>query len=253
MVAHFIFALQTAVISRMASVLGDIICSLKNFLAQGFRSLPVILAGTTLLLGATQANFNFLFFFVGLFILAPTAALVINGLTELAFVNIPYINQIPQNLWLVPGAGGAQCSLLSMPLSGQSSIPMNAVPTYWMTIMAFFFTYLFQNALNLYEYQANSKAPANAVSARKSQAAMSMFIVVVLAILTTIMRYATSCETGLGMVIAWAVGIGIGSGWYSFMRACGLGRLDDLFGINNRILPLQSYEESDPTVCVPTA
>jgi hypothetical protein len=235
----------------MASLIGDIICSSRNFLAQGFRSLPVILAGTTLILGATQANFNFIFFFVGLFILAPTAALLTNGLTEFAFANIPFINQIPQNLWLVPGAGGAQCSLLSMPLSGEPSTPMNAVPTYWMTIMAFFFTYLFQNALNLYEYQADSKAPATAVSARKSQAAMSMFIVVALAILTTILRYATTCETGLGLVFAWGLGIGIGSAWYSFMRACGLGRLDDLFGINNRILPLQSYEESDPTVCVP--
>jgi hypothetical protein len=251
MVGHFTFAPQTKVINRMASVLADSICASRNFLAQGFRSLPVILAGTTLLLGVTQGNFNFLFFFIGLFILAPTAALITNGVTELAFINVPFIKLIPQALWLVPGAAGAQCSLLSMPLSGDTSLPMNAVPTYWMTIMAFFYTYLFQNALNLYEFQANSKAPANAISARKSQAGMSMAILIALAIVTTIFRYATGCETGLGMVVAWGLGIGIGSAWYSFMRSCGLGRLDDLFGINNRILPLQSYEESDPTVCVP--
>lgn len=236
----------------MASVVGDIICASRNFLSQGFRSLPVILAGTTLLLGATQGNLNFLFFFFGLFVLAPTSALLTNGILELLFVNVPFINQIPQNLWLVPGAGGAECSLFSMPLSTEASTPMNAVPTYWMTIMAFFYTYLFQNAQNLYSHQGNSKAPANLVAARKSQATMSMCIVVALAILTTVLRYATACETGLGLIIAWTLGIGIGIGWYAFMRACGLGRLDDLFGINNRILPLQSYEDSDPTVCVPS-
>lgn len=237
----------------MASVIGDIICSTRNFISQGFRSLPVILAGTTLLLGATQGNFNFLFFFVGLFVLAPTAALIMNGLTELAFVNVPIIKLIPQMLWLVPGAGGAECALFSMPLSGETSTPMNSVPTYWMTIMAFFYAYLFQNAYSLYEQQAFSKAPADAVSARKAQAGMCMAIIVALAIITTILRYATACETALGVIVAWGLGIGIGIGWYSFMKACGLGRLDDLFGINNRILPLQSYEDSDPTVCVPTA
>ena len=237
----------------MASVLGDIICSSRNFISQGFRSLPVILAGTTLLLGATQGNFNFLFFFVGLFVLAPTAALIVNGLTELAFVNVPILKLIPDILWLVPGGAGAQCALFSMPLSGDVSIAMNSVPTYWMTIMAFFYSYLFQNALSLYEQQASSKAPANAISARKAQAGMCMAIIVALAIITTILRYATACETALGIIVAWGLGIGIGVGWYSFMKACGLGRLDDLFGINNRILPLQSYEDSDPTVCVPAA
>lgn len=236
----------------MASLVGDFVCSSRNFLTQGFRSLPVILAGTTLLLGVTQGNFNFLFFFVGLFVLAPTAAIIANGLTELAFVNI--LTFIPQWSWLVPGLGGAECSLFSMPLSDSSLLaPMNAVPTYWVTIMSFFYGYLFQNALSLYNQQATSKAPASAVSARKTQAAMSMAIVVALGVVTAILRYATACETGFGMIVGVGLGIGLSAAWYSFMKSCGLGRLDDLFGINNRILPLQSYEDSDPTVCVPSA
>lgn len=236
----------------MASLIGDFVCSSRNFLTQGFRSLPVILAGTTLLLGVTQGNFNFLFFFMGLFVLAPTAALIVNGISELLFVNV--LTFIPQWSWLVPGLGGAECSLFSMPLSDEASLaPMNAVPTYWVTIMAFFFGYLFQNALSLYQQQATSKAPAAAVSARKTQAAMSMVIVVALGIVTAILRYATACETGFGMIVGSLLGVGISYLWFEFMKNCGLGRLDDLFGINNRILPLQSYEDSDPTVCVPTA
>ena len=80
-----------------------------------------------------------------------------------------------------------------------------------------------------------------------------MLIVVAVGVLTTITRYASTCESMLGILVSWIVGGGLGYMWYEFMRSCGLGRLDDLFGISNRILPLQSYEEADPTVCVPDA
>ena len=120
-------------------------------------------------------------------------------------------------------------------------------------MMAFFYTYLFSNALMLYTIQETSKAPKSAIEARKSQAMSSMILVVVLAVFSLIMRYATGCETGLGLLLSSALGYSLSHGWYKFMRNCGLGRLDDLFGISNRILPMQSYETSDPTVCLPSA
>ena len=130
---------------------------------------------------------------------------------------------------------------------------MNVVPTYWVTIMGFFFTYLFINALRLYKKQETSKAPASSVAARKSQSMTSMIIIIAVGIIFAIMRYATSCETMLGMILGSLLGGSIAYGWNKFMKRCGLGRLDDLFGISNRILPLQSYEETEPTVCVPTS
>lgn len=237
-----------------SAVVGDFICTSRNFLSQGFRSLPVLLGGSLLFLGLVQGNFNLLFFFTGMFILVPMAAILANGLWEFVFTNVPSWLQIPPEFWQISGANAEACTLFTVGASlTDKAVTMNTVPTFWMSMMAFFFTYLFSNALKLYNLQEQSKAPKHAVNARKSQAVISMMIVVGVAIVTTLLRYATTCETFLGILVSWGVGGALGYSWYEFMRNCGLGRLDDLFGISNRILPLQSYEEEQPTVCVPTA
>jgi hypothetical protein len=46
------------------------------------------------------------------------------------------------------------------------------------------------------------------------------------------------------------LGYGLAKGWFDFMRNCGMGRLDDIFGISNRILPLQSYESPTQVTCM---
>lgn len=234
----------------MENWIGNMICGARNFLDQGFRSLPTILGCATLLLGLTQGNINFLFFFFGLFLVAPLAALLVNGLTEFVFAN--FLTFIPQELWLVRGGSSDQCSMFTVFPSSLPATAMNAVPSYWMTIMAFFFFYLFANAVSLYAKQSNSKAPKDAVDARRSQAMVGMIMLGITGTVFTILRYAkTGCETGLGILVSLLVGGSLGYGWYEFMRSCGLGRLDDLFGISNRILPLQSQEEDTPVTCVP--
>jgi len=233
----------------MAELIGSIICTTRELLSQGFRSLPVLLGSTTLVLGLAQGNFNYLFFFVGMFLLVPIFVIILNGGLELAFIYLP---DTFQEFWSVKNAGSAQCSIF---ISGPNGLnePMNSVPSFWMTMMAFFILYLYANAQSLYDISESSKAPASAVTARKSQAVLSMLILVVLGILFTILRYGTSCETAIGVLVSWLLAWGLSTWWYKFMKGCGLGRLDDLYGIANRILPLQSYEQSDPTVCVPTS
>lgn len=233
-----------------SAAVGDFICLTRNFLAQGFRSLPVLLGGSILFLGLVQGNFNLMFFFAGMFILAPTAATVVNGLWEIIFSNTPWWLTIPAPLWQTTAGNAEACNLFTVGFSDKT-VMMNTVPSFWMTMTAFFFSYLFSNALKLYNIQESSKAPANQVRARKSQAVTSMIGIVGLGILITILRAATTCETLLGIFVSWILGGYLGYFWYDFMRSCGLGRLDDLFGISNRILPMQSYEEADPTVCVP--
>ena len=218
---------------------------------QGFRSLPVILATTVLILGMTQGNVNFFFFFVGMFLVAPTATLIMNRIWELLVTFVPGFKHINPAMYIVKDGSAAQCAIFSTDPSAIQN--MIGVPSYWMVMIAFFFTYLFVNGKKLYDMKASDKAPKHAVEARKSQAAMSMAIIVAVAVIVTIFRYGTSCETALGVLASWGLGGGLAYGWYSFMRACGLGRLDDIFGIANRILTLQSYEDKDPTVCVPAA
>lgn len=217
---------------------------------QSFRSLPVILSSAIFVLGLAQGNLNFLFFFVGLGIAAPLAAMGGNLLWELVFSNTPDWLTVPLSLWKVERGSAQACSMYLV--SGDSvPVTVNMVPSMWMTMMAFFFVYLFINGLKLYEKQEVSNAPKGAVTARKSQAALSMAVIVGLATVFTFMRYATGCETGLGVLLSSLLGGWLAVGWYKFMRACGLGRLDDIFGISNRILPMQSMEEQAPTVCVP--
>ena len=235
----------------MGSFLGDMICSTRVLLTQGFRSLPVLLAGAILTLGLTQANYNLIFFFVGLFLITPIATLILNVIIDFVFGIWPF-TYIDSKFLSVMG-NTEQCNLFSTPVLGSatSDIPITVVPSFWMTILAFFFSYLFYNAENLYSKPASRNAPKAEVDARKNQSILSMMVLIIFGILFTILRYGTSCETVFGIFVSWSLGGSLGYGWYKFMRNCGFGRLDDLFGISNQLLPFESLEDQDPTVCVP--
>jgi len=236
----------------MSSIIGDFVCGTRQLVSQGFRSLPAILGGASLTLGMTQGNFNFIFFFVGMFLFTPIAAGLVNGLWELIFSNVHGWFAPPPELWKLPNGDAQACSIFTVGGVQGAPATVNVVPTYWMTMMAFFFVYLFENAYYLYNKQKTDKAPSQAVTARKAQALISMIVIVALGIVCTMLRYATACETGFGVFVSLLLGGYMAHGWYKFMKVCGMGRLDDLFGISSRILPLQSYEEVDPAVCIPT-
>ena len=237
---------------RGMSFLGDIICSTRTLLVQGFRSLPVLLAGAILTLGLTQANYNLLFFFVGLFLITPLATLLLNMIIEFSMGFWPF-TYIDKTFWSAI-ANTEQCNLFSTPVFGApvSNDPITVVPSYWMTVLAFFFSYLFYNAENLYKKPATKSAPKAEVNARKNQSMVSMIVIIISAVIFSILRYGTTCETIFGIVTSWLLGGSLAYGWYKFMRSCGFGRLDDLFGISNQMLPFETLEDQDPTVCVPT-
>jgi hypothetical protein len=230
----------------MAEFIGETIVGIRELLTQGFRSLPVILGNAVLILGLAQGNFNLLFFFVGMFILTPVAVILANALFEFIFANA--LPESLQSLWLVANAGAPQCAIFTV--GATEDYALNGVPSLWMTMMTFFFSYLMVNAYDLYTRAATSKAPKAAIDARKSQAVTSMILVGISALVFTILRYGTSCETAIGILVSGLLGYGLAKGWFTFMRNCGMGRLDDIFGISNRILPLQSYESGPQVTCM---
>ena len=237
----------------MGSFLGDLACNIRSMTSQGFRSLPVLLAGSILVLGLAQGNFNLLFFFTGMFVLTPLATVILNMIVEFIFGIWPFTN-ISKLFWQSDHANAEQCTLFATPERGKEFNPPTGgtvVPSYWTTIMAFFFSYLYFNANNLYDKPIDPNAPKKAVIARQSQSMISMIVLIITGILFTFFRYSTSCDTALGIFVSWILGYYLASGWYKFMKSCGLGRLDDLFGISNQLLPHQSYEDEDPKVCVP--
>jgi hypothetical protein len=230
----------------MAELLGETIVGIRELLTQGFRSLPVILGNAVLVLGLAQGNFNLLFFFVGMFLLTPVAVILVNAGFEFLFANS--LPESLQSLWLVANAGAPQCAIFTV--GETADYALNGVPSLWMTMMAFFFSYLMVNAYELYTKASNSKAPKAATDARKSQAVTSMAVVGVTALVFTLLRYGSSCETAIGVLVSGLLGYGLAKGWFDFMRKCGMGRLDDIFGISNRLLPLQSYESPTQVTCM---
>ena len=134
----------------MASIISPLICGIRNISSHGFRSLPVLLSTTILVLGMAQGNINLIFFFVGLAMLSPLASFIVNVLWELLFSNTPKWATIPEHLWKVDAASAEACSLFTTTVSKLPET-MTVVPSYWLTMMSFFFTYLFLNANNLYD------------------------------------------------------------------------------------------------------
>jgi len=215
-----------------------------------FRSLPIMVFGTFLLLGTFQGNLNFILFAVGLGLFAPTTAVIVNILTEFLFKSMDDTFGIDHSYWLIKN--GASATLFET-MSKDPLSPINSVPTVWMVMTTFIYSYLFLNAYDIYNRAAPKWADPVSLNGRKTRSGMSMFIISVLFVITIIGRFAiTHAETILGLIVGSGLGITTGYIWYTFLRNCGMGQFDDIFGITNRLLSREASGNSAPKVCVPT-
>ena len=226
----------------MDKVIKNIVYSSREFLVQGFRNMPIILLATLLFIGTVQANFNYLFLATGMFLIVPTAVLLLNMFLE--FV-LPMITD-NSALWMKYSP--STCNVLSS--KAIPNILMNVTPSYWTTIITFFFTYMFLNAYRLYNFSLGDQSLKNSTGedARKTQSIMAMVLIVMVGLLFLLLRITTGCETLLGYIIGLLVGGSLAYGWHEFLKVCGLGRLDDMFGITSRILPKLVNDQSQ-VVC----
>lgn len=214
----------------------DLVCSIRNFLAQGFRSLPTIIGGAILVLGLTQANYNYLFFFLGMILFAPSAALITNLFLELAASKFKFI----KDAFSVLGGSADQCSLFPILSSKNLNIESFFAPSYWMATIAFFFGYILANASYLMLNVNDIDVSNDAKSLIKTQMITSIVIIFIVAILTFIARFAlTGCETGASMFLGILFSL-LGWGWYDIVHRCKFGQFSDLFGISNRSYKVES-------------
>jgi hypothetical protein len=219
----------------MSSSVGSFVCEIRNFIDQGFRSLPTILANCVLLLGLLQGNLTYIFFFTGLFAITLFTA----GLNETSFWFLSkfFPNFSSSDLLIAPTGGAEQCLMFPVFPSAGLGGKMFVVASYWITIVTFFFTYLITNAAYIYTQEPQKDAPNEAIRRRKFQTGSSMFILAVFYILFMILRYATSgCETPVGTFVGILLGGATGYAWYEVLRTCGLGQFDDIFGIQTQML-----------------
>jgi hypothetical protein len=221
------------------------ILGLREYVLLSLKELPLIASAGPLFVGIVQGNVNLILFALGTAIVAPTAAGLTGWLLKFPFEWFG----LPVNLWKV-AASDVSPLLPEAPSVGGLRAAINVVPTYWFTMSVFFFSYLALNAAALYTEPAQKGADEDKVENRKNQAIMSMILIVTLGLAILGAKiWLSGSETALGIIIGLLVGGGSAYLWFKFLRQCGMGRLEDVFGIQARILPEAALGDA-PVVCV---
>jgi len=249
--------------------LKDIIYDIKYFILGGFSTLPLCIAAISIILGLFTANYALLFFLAGFLILAPLSATLINLLAS-----------------FISKSNDSKLFSLKLEDSCQVSFPIKNVnnakvqlSTYviseWLAMIMFFLGYIGTNAYELYTEPNNTEFKNDAENKefkqkaynRKSQALLSIVILILLFIIILYYRLQSHCEplsnifletTPLGgQIIIGTVSISaiiifllMGTGWYKILSSTLAGRLSDLFGIANRTMPPSAFRQG-PVACVP--
>lgn len=221
--------------NNIVKMIPETIAKIKQGLFSGFRSLPIALAVTTFIFAFMQTNVAFILLFVGLAIIVPIST----TLTNLVLDFILSKTSLSPSMWQVPVS--AACTIVGSPA------PIFGVPTFWMSSIVFFFTYITLNGISLYNREADEAADKNKVLARKSQALIGIILSVIIGIACIIGRILLmGCETGVGVFAALITMIPLAIGWYNFGTECGI---TDIFGIANGLLPM-SAKANAAYVCV---
>jgi len=226
--------------------MSGIILSLREYIFLSLKELPLIATIGPFFLGIAQGNINLLMLSLGIGIIAPLGA----GITGWVLKWLLGIINPSGSLWKVP-ASDVSPLLPDIPMAATGTRGLiNVVPTYWMTMTGFFFSYLAYNAIMLYTQPAAKGSDSEKVENRRAQAIMSLVLIVVLWITIIGAKVSLSDgETVLGVIVAILVAFGTARGWFALLQRCGMGRLEDVFGIQARILPESSTGET-PVVCV---
>ena len=261
----------------MQDTLNAKIADFQVFLYGGLRSLPFSLGGTMLLLGLFTSNYAILFFLIGLLIIAPLGAWVVNHMIPIILNSLKYLWYLI--LLIAKGEEYAKtskptsfldlpffktrmsdiCKLIIPFVSTSSNEEETVISSGWMAMTSFFIGYVICNALQLYTNDIAGTATLNQTNApdtemkinkRKSQAMFALVSISIFALIAIAFRFYTGCENGVGIILT-AVGFGtLGYYWYQLLSQVGQGRLSDIFGIVNRLL-VPSAIQNGPIACVP--
>lgn len=228
----------------------SIILNLREYIFLSLKELPLIAGVAPLFLGITQGNMNLLMLAFGCIIIAPTGAGLSGWLLKLLLGFIDSKVGWEGGYWKLAASDVSPL----LPESPQGVRPGNnfisVTPTYWLTIVMFFFSYLLINAVSLYTQEARPNADPEKVNNRKSQSVIAMIMILVLGIFIIAAKVILQGgETVLGVIVAGLVGGPLAYGWFNLLKRCGTGRLEDVFGIQARILPEASTADR-PIVCL---
>ncbi len=126
---------------------------------------------------------------------------------------------------------------------------LKVAPSFWTAQVVFFFAYLIQNAVSLYNEEPSPDAPYAKILNRKEQALTAIVVSSIVLTVLLILRYKlTGCETLFGISVALLTMIPLGIGWFYLAQISGI-RSADIFGIASQLLPTAATEKPSMT-CV---
>jgi hypothetical protein len=264
----------------MLDTLKGMISDLHVFLYGGFRSLPLVMGGTLLILGLFTANYAILFLLIGFLVLTPIGAAIINVIIPL-FINLLYyigkyiqlksttgdFKELDKMKWFEVehfSRKSTDVCKLSIPYLSSTTPASKDMETIisspWMAMMSFFIGYVIHNAIQLYivDTSPDMKVVTNSNTAdtdvkvknRKTQAMSALISTSVFGIIILALRAYGGCEGFIGFILTSVVFGAGGYFWYTLLSDLGQDRLSDIFGIANRILP-PSAIQNGPIACVP--
>lgn len=232
-----------------SGLLFDGLIKAKEIIQSTYRQFPLFITATIFFLGIIQTNSAYLFLSIGFFLFLFAIWLIQAILGSINFTPGGKLER-----WLtIPSAGNLGCSILGS--SGRTEAlkggRMLVAPSYYMGFLAFFFIYLFRNAYSLYNREYAADADKEKIANRQYQAGMAMFVICLLFVLFTIIRWQRfgACETLIGSLAGIAIGGSLAYGWFEALQSCGGDSLSDLFGIIGRLVPA-SAADATAVACV---
>lgn len=200
-----------------------------------FVTLPLILINISIFFAAALGNLGLTMLAVGQAVVVPLAVALVRFFTG-------FLGEYAKK----PASDLGQL-VTSEPYTTDT---FNVAPSWWTAQIAFFFFYLFSNAMDVYNIPPVSDSPLEEwrVENRKGRASMIMGISIFMLIFLLMMRIlVTDLETKTGMLIGLVTMAPLAYGWYQAAVAAGA-RKSDVFGIVQQMVPVT--DDKSVTYCV---
>jgi hypothetical protein len=208
------------------------------------RALPITLAGTMVILGLFTANYAMMFFLVGFMIATPLLSSILNLIADALVLKF--------DLDMFKTKTSDICKVV-IPYSTIKDTSRaenaNVLCTTSFAMICFFLGYILTNAVALYKRPTDPGADSIKVSNRTSQAVLSIASIIIFTFIVIGFRMYSGCEPKIGLVLGTLIFGALGYGWYTMLSNPSDGRLADLFGISNRILPNSALVDR-PVACI---
>jgi len=216
----------------------DAIDKVRRTMLLFFMGLPMIMIGLVIFLAMSLLNTGMIVLALGHIVVVPIVTMVIHIITGfLPFANLKS-NDVSMLVPSIDDAYGQQYT--------------NVMPSYWVAHITFLCTFIFSNALSVYQIAIPSTKDYDwKVQHRLIRSRMVMGITAFTLFALLVARiYVTNAETIPGMLVGLLAFIPIGYIWYKIALRVGAVN-SDVLGIAQQMVP-EPADDAATSLCLPT-